>query len=222
MLFSLEMDNRTMTERLAVRAAKTPKRLLFYNEAIAEETYGKLVAGARSLSGIPLLLCDRPGLTVGDVRSYCALERMRNGLDLVIVDHAQIVAGDQMKRGDKDRGRYLELRMIAEALRGMAKEWGLPVVLMAQMNPVPAERKDKRPRLSEIRESNDMGNTADAAVLIYQKRNEDTGEVESTSLIVAKNRHGRRGEVTVEFQADLHNFSEPLSATRQDGSEPFD
>jgi replicative DNA helicase len=136
---------------------------------------------------------------------------MRGGLDLVIVDHAQIVASERVK-GDKDRGRYLELRLIAEGLREMAKEWRIPVVLMAQMNPVSAERKNKRPKLSEIRESNDMGNTADAAVLIYQERNENTDEIDSTELIVAKNRHGRRGTVVVGFEGALHNFAEPTTA----------
>lgn len=212
LLFSLEMDNLTMAERLAVREARREKRDMFaWNPTVGAEAYNALVAGARRLSGRPLLLCDRPGLTLADVRGYCALERMRGGLDLVIVDHAQIVASERVK-GDKDRGRYLELRLIAEGLREMAKEWRIPVVLMAQMNPVSAERKNKRPKLSEIRESNDMGNTADAAVLIYQERNENTDEIDSTELIVAKNRHGRRGTVVVGFEGALHNFAEPTTA----------
>ena len=174
---------------------------------LSDEEQDRLMHGARGINtfGQRLLIDETPGITLHELRSRCRRYKREKGLDLVLIDYLQLMAGSQTAQR---QGREREISEISTGLKALAKELAIPVVAAAQLNRGPDARPDKRPRVSDLRESGSMEQDADQIVFIYRDdyynpNSEDAGKSE---IIVAKNRHGETGTVQLAWMPNFVSF----------------
>lgn len=201
-VFSLEMSteelaNRMLSSHSGVMNSKFRKGDLVDNEWI------RLNQSAEILSKTDIYLDDTPGITVPQIKAK--LRRLKN-VDLVIIDYLQLM--DSAKKTDS---RTQEVSDISRALKLMAKEFGIPVIALSQLSRGPESRPDKRPQMSDLRESGAIEQDADMILLLYRddyynKENSETPGI--CECIVAKNRHGSAGTVELVWSGANTRFSD--------------
>jgi replicative DNA helicase len=155
------------------------------------------------VSSAPLFIDDSPNLTMMEIRAKARRLKQRHDLRLLIVDYLQL-----MQSGKKVESRQLEVSEFSRQLKLLAKELDVPVVAVSQLNRGPEQRTDKRPMLSDLRESGSIEQDSDMVVLLHR---EDAYDRESTrpgeaDLIVAKHRNGPTATITVAFQGHYSRF----------------
>ncbi len=186
---SLEMSRDEVTDRVAADIASVDVGRLTRRE-LRPEDWERLKTAQASASGWPLKVVDRADQTVSGVRARARdVSRRKGGLGLVVVDYLQL-----MKPSDSKAPRQEQVASISRGLKLLAKEMQVPVVALAQVNRGPMNRTDKRPAMSDLRESGSIEADADEIVLLHRDDKESPGEIE---FIVEKNRHGRTGTVAL-------------------------
>jgi replicative DNA helicase len=190
--------------------------------------WARLIEAQKYLNGLPIQVDDQPRLSVNQMRQRARRMKRRTGLDLVIIDHLQLV-----RQGGKQESRRVEIGDVTSSLKAIAKELDVPVLLLSQINRGVESRDDKRPTLSDLKESGDIEQDADVVMFLYReeyyasrtepKRKEfETSERYAERLadwqrnlddikclaeiIVAKNRHGRTGVAKVAFNGERQRF----------------
>jgi replicative DNA helicase len=159
------------------------------------------------LSDAPIYIDDSPNLSVLEMRSKARRLKKNYGLDLLIVDYIQLISGSS-----KIENRTLELSEISRQLKGLAKELNLPVLCLSQLSRKVEDRNDKRPILSDLRESGAIEQDADLVVFIYResyyKREKTEGEVpdNTSEIIIAKQRNGPQGVAKLAFLSQFTRF----------------
>jgi replicative DNA helicase len=213
-LFTMEMDRAEVIDRLI--AAESGVSLEYITSATLTEQAWDRIAGAQSrFADSKLIIDDTPRITISHIRARLRGMARREPAQLAIVDYLQLMAPPQ---GGKGENRQQEVSALVGSLKAIAREFRIPVVMLCQLNRGPEQRQDKRPHLSDARESGSVDNDSDVAILIHR---EDFYEPESprageADLIVDKNRNGRRGTATVGFHGQFARFVDlawtPLSA----------
>jgi replicative DNA helicase len=155
------------------------------------------------VSEAPLFIDDSPNLTMMEIRSKARRLKQRNDLKLVVIDYIQL-----MSSGKKVESRQLEVSEFSRQLKLLAKELEIPVVALSQLNRGPEQRTDKKPMLSDLRESGSLEQDADLVILLnrpdlYDKESERAGEAD---FDVAKHRNGATKTITVAFQGHYSRF----------------
>ncbi|MGA1502662.1 MAG: DnaB-like helicase C-terminal domain-containing protein, partial [Candidatus Nanopelagicales bacterium] len=163
----------------------------------------KLATKMGTVSEAPLFIDDSPNLTMMEIRAKCRRLKQRHDLRLVVVDYMQL-----MTSGKKVESRQQEVSEFSRSLKLLAKELDVPVVAVSQLNRGPEQRTDKRPMLSDLRESGSLEQDADMVILLHR---EDAYERESprageADFIVAKHRNGPTSTITVAFQGHYSRF----------------
>jgi len=158
-----------------------------------------------AISDSPLFIDDSPNLTISEIRAKCRRLKQKHDLKLVVVDYLQL-----MSSGKKVESRQQEVSEFSRSLKLLAKELEVPVVAISQLNRSPEQRQDKRPMLSDLRESGSLEQDSDVVMLIhredaYDRESPRAGEAD---LIVAKHRNGPTATVTVSFQGHYSRFVE--------------
>ncbi|GAB6901970.1 replicative DNA helicase [Kineosporia succinea] len=200
---SLEMSRDEVTDRVAADIASVDVGRLTRRE-LRPEDWERLKTAQASASGWPLKVVDRADQTVSGVRARARdVSRRKGGLGLVVVDYLQL-----MKPSDSKAPRQEQVASISRGLKLLAKEMQVPVVALAQVNRGPMNRTDKRPAMSDLRESGSIEADADEIVLLHRDDKESPGEIE---FIVEKNRHGRTGTVALAWAP---HFSRVASMAR--------
>jgi replicative DNA helicase len=201
-IFSLEMSRNEITMRLLSAEAKVPLHHM-RNGKMTDEDWAKLARKMGEVSEAPLFIDDSPNLTMMEIRAKARRLKQRHDLRMIIIDYMQL-----MTSGKKVESRQLEVSEFSRSIKLLAKELEVPVIAISQLNRGAEQRSDKRPMLSDLRESGSLEQDADMVILLHR---EDAYERESTrpgeaDFIVAKHRNGPTADVVVAFQGHYSRF----------------
>ena len=201
-IFSLEMSRNEITMRMLSAEARVP---LHHMRAgtMGEEEWGRLARRMGEISAAPLFIDDSPNMNMMEIRAKCRRLKQRNELRLVIIDYLQL-----MSSGKKVESRQQEVSEFSRQLKLLAKELDVPVVAISQLNRGPEQRTDKKPMLSDLRESGSIEQDADMVILLHREDayDRDHPRQGEADLIVAKHRNGPTKTVTVAFQGHYSRF----------------
>ena len=200
--FSLEMTRSEITMRLLSAEAKVPLHHI-RNGKMDSSDWDKLARHMGKVSSAPMFIDDSPNMTMMEIRAKARRLRQRHDLRLIVIDYLQL-----MTSGRKVESRQLEVSEFSRQIKLLAKELGVPIIALSQLNRGPEQRADKRPMMSDLRESGSIEQDADMVVLLHR---DDAYEKESTrpgeaDLIVAKHRNGATRDITVAFQGHYSRF----------------
>jgi replicative DNA helicase len=201
-IFSLEMTRNEITMRLLSAEAKIPLNHM-RNGNMNDDDWTRLARKMGEVSSSPLFIDDSPNMTMMEIRAKARRLKQRHDLRLIVIDYMQL-----MTSGKKVESRQLEVSEFSRQIKLLAKELEIPVVALSQLNRGPEQRSDKRPMMSDLRESGSLEQDADMVILLHR---EDVYERESTrpgeaDLIVAKHRNGPTRDLTVAFQGHYSRF----------------
>jgi len=202
--FSLEMSREQLAMRLLSNESFVDNQKLVTGH-LSEEDWGKLSIASSALSQTDIRVDDNPAITVAEMNAKC---RRLDNLGLVLVDYLQLMtAAAPGKTGDN---RVTVVSEISRALKIMAKELNVPVICLSQLSRANESRTDKRPILSDLRESGAIEQDADAVMFLYRDDyyNENSEEKNIAECIVAKNRHGETGTVKLQWLPQYTTFSD--------------
>ena len=201
-IFSLEMGKNEITMRLLSAEARIPLQNM-RKGTMREEDWTRLARTMGEVSEAPLFIDDSPNMSLMEIRAKCRRLKQKHDLKLVIVDYLQL-----MSSGKRVESRQQEVSEFSRALKLLAKELEVPVIALSQLNRGPEQRTDKRPMMSDLRESGSIEQDADLVILLhredmYEKESPRAGEAD---FIVAKHRNGPTDTITVAFQGHYSRF----------------
>jgi replicative DNA helicase len=199
-MFSLEMSRWEIGMRLLCSEARVPWDLI-RNKRVAADDWSRIAQAADTLHDSPLFIVDSGNVTLVDIRAKARrLAARRQGLGLIIVDYLQLMS--HTRRVDN---RQQEIAEISRGLKMLAKELSIPVIAVSQLNRDPERRQDKRPQLSDLRESGAIEQDADVVMFIHRD-DFDPAKKGLADLIVAKHRNGPTGTIQLTFLPHLTQF----------------
>ena len=202
--FSLEMSREQLAMRLISGESFVDNKKLVTGK-LGEEDWTKIAAASAALNQTQILIDDNPSLSVADMNAKC---RRVDNLGLVVIDYLQLMtsAGGPTRSGDN---RQQIVSDISRALKIMAKELNVPVVCLSQLSRGPESRSDKRPMLSDLRESGAIEQDADIVMFLYRDDyyNDDSENHNLAECIIAKNRHGETRTVELQWLPEYTTFS---------------
>lgn len=203
-IFSMEMSNEQIVQRLVSSETGISTQKLRQGQ-LDEREWALFVEATGNLSGVKVYMDDTPALTPLQMRTKCRRLYSEYGLDLVMVDYLQLMTSG-MGHGDN---RVQEISFISRNLKQLARELNVPVIAAAQLSRAVEQRQDKRPQLSDLRESGSIEQDADVVLFIYRDEvyNEETERPNQADVIVAKHRNGPTGSIALYFRKELTQFS---------------
>ncbi len=201
-IFSLEMSKHEITMRLLSAEAKVPLHHMRAG-SLSDEDWSKLARRMGEIADAPLYIDDSPNMTMMEIRAKARRLKQRNDLKLIVIDYLQL-----MTSGKKVESRQQEVSEFSRALKLLAKELEVPVIAMSQLNRGSEQRQDKKPMLSDLRESGSIEQDADMVMMIhredmYEKESPRAGEAD---IMLVKHRNGPTANVTVAFQGHYSRF----------------
>ena len=157
---------------------------------------------------------DTPGISISELRSKCRKYKLEHGLDIIIIDYLQLMTGSV---GKSSESRQQEVSDISRQLKGLARELNVPVVSLSQLSRAVESRPDKRPMLSDLRESGAIEQDADVVMFIYRDEyyNKDSEFKKQAEIIIAKQRNGPVGTVNLAWLGEYTKFA---NLSRQEDS----
>ncbi len=224
--FSLEMSSLQLVTRLIVSETELPSNRI-RNGRLEEYEWKQLEYKIKSLVDAPIYIDDTPAISIFELRAKCRRLKVQHHVQMIIIDYLQLMTG----LGDTKGNREQEVSTISRALKSIAKELDVPVVALSQLNrSVELRSGNKRPQLSDLRESGAIEQDADLVLFIHRPEKYDIFEDEKgnstlglAEIIVAKHRNGPVGEITLRFKDEFAKFSEldalqPLLSAQPEGS----
>ena len=201
--FSLEMSREQLAMRLLSNESFVDNQKLVTGK-LTEEDWNKLSIASSALSQTDIRVDDNPAITVAEMNAKC---RRLDNLGLVVIDYLQLMTA--AAPGKSGENRVTVVSEISRALKIMAKELNVPVICLSQLSRANESRTDKRPMLSDLRESGAIEQDADEVMFLYREDyyNKDTPEQNVAECIVAKNRHGETGTVKLQWLPQYTTFS---------------
>ncbi len=235
--FSLEMSAEQLATRILAERSKINSHGI-RTGGLSNDDFARLVVASQELGNLPLYIDDTPAITVSAIRTRCRRLARQNktaghhGLGLIVIDYLQLIAP---ARGERSENRVQEISAITRGLKALAKDLDVPVLALSQLSRAVEQREDKRPQLSDLRESGTIEQDSDVVMFVfreqyYLERSEPSQKPEETSerfherhskwhercemahnlaeVLVAKQRHGPIGTVRLHFEADFTHFSD--------------
>jgi len=210
--FSLEMASVQLVQRLISMEAEINSNKL-RNGQLEEFEWRKLHAAVDKLSQIPIYIDDTPGINIFELRAKCRRLKQNHNISMIVIDYLQLMAGPP---NGKNGNREQEISAISRALKGLAKELHVPVIALSQLSrAVESRGGEKRPMLSDLRESGAIEQDADMVTFIYRPGYYGVGDGELdtpnnlTEIIIAKHRNGGLGTVNLRFVPHYVKFEDP-------------
>ena len=203
-VFNLEMSREQLALRLLASEAFIDMQKLTTGK-LSEEEWTKLCMASASLSQTDIRIDDNPTVTVADINAKC---RRLDNLGLIVIDYLQLMNGSGYGKGGDNR--VTVVAEISRALKIMAKELNVPVICLSQLSRAVEGRQDKRPILSDLRESGAIEQDADSVMFLYRDEyyNENTEDKGLAECIVSKNRHGETGTVKLQWFGPYQTFTD--------------
>ncbi len=203
-VFNLEMSREQLAMRLLASESFIELQKLTTGK-LSEDEWNKLCMASAALSQTDIRIDDNPSVTVADINAKC---RRLDNLGLIVIDYLQLMQGSGYGKGSDNRVTVVS--DISRALKIMAKELNVPVVCLSQLNRAAESRSDKRPMLSDLRESGAIEQDADSVMMLYRDDyyNPDTEDKNIAECIVAKNRHGETGTVKLQWFGPYQTFTD--------------
>ena len=203
-IFSLEMSREQLVSRLLSRASLVPSQNLLTGQ-LSEQQWRDVAAAANTLSESPILIDDNPTLTVSDMNAQC---RMVKDLDLVVIDYLQLMQSAGSGHSWSNESRTQAVSDISRMLKIMAKQLDVPVICLSQLSRANESRQDKRPMLSDLRESGAIEQDADVVIGLYRDGyyNRECENPNLAEAIVLKNRKGQTGTVNLTWVPEYTTF----------------
>ncbi|OQB14476.1 MAG: Replicative DNA helicase [Firmicutes bacterium ADurb.Bin193] len=204
-IFSLEMSREEIANRVWFSEALVESKKIRTGDMKAED-WSRLVTAITVLAGAKIFIDDTSVITAMEIRSKCRRLAAEHGLDLIIIDHIQL-----MEASRRTENRQQEITEISRSLKMLAKDLEVPVIALSQLSRVSATRPDKskRPVLTDLRESGAIEQDADVVLMIHRDDyyNEDSEHPGEAEIIIAKNRNGETGVVHLYFQKEFTKFT---------------
>ncbi len=233
--FSLEMSAEQLAARILSEASEVPSEQIRRGD-MTEGEFRRFVEAAKTLETCPLYIDDTPALPISQVAARCRRLKRTHGLDVIMVDYLQLLRGTG--RGEN---RVQEVSEITMGLKAIAKELNIPVIALSQLSRTVESREDKRPQLSDLRESGSIEQDADVVMFVYRdeyyKEREKPGDHElekmaawqavmeqvhgKAEVIIGKQRHGPIGSVELAFEGRFTRFSDLAQKWQGDGRDGF-
>ena len=203
-IFNLEMSREQLAMRLLASESFIDMQKLATGK-LTDEEWGKLCMASAALSQTDVRIDDNPSVTVADINAKC---RRLDNLGLVVIDYLQLMQGSGY--GKNSENRVTVVGDISRSLKIMAKELNVPVICLSQLSRAVESRTDKRPILSDLRESGAIEQDADSVMFLYRDEyyNENTEDKGLAECIVAKNRHGETGTVKLQWFGPYQTFAD--------------
>ncbi len=235
--FSLEMSADQLATRILAESSGISGENLRMGK-ISQADFRNLARAAAELENLPLFIDDTPGLTIAALRTRARRLKRQRGIGLIVVDYLQLLQGTG--KGGGEQNRVQEISEISRGLKTLAKELHVPVLALSQLSRQVEQREDKRPQLSDLRESGSIEQDADIVLFVYREEyyvqakepkrpiegddakiweahetwQQDMSRVYGLSeLIIAKQRHGATGKVKMKFDAKITRFSDYVEET---------
>lgn len=214
-IFSLEMSKEQLVQRMLCSEAEIDSQKVRTGN-MQRKDWDKLTKSMESFSEAPLYIDDTAGCTLTDIRAKCRrLAMEEKNLGLIVIDYLQLMEGV----GKEDR--IQQISAISRGLKGLAREINVPVIALSQLSRAVEQRKDRRPMLSDLRESGAIEQDADIVMFIYRddyyNREEGDGDTPKTpgkegksDIIIAKHRNGPVGDFELLFQSNITKFKNPI------------
>jgi replicative DNA helicase len=204
--FSLEMSKEQLFMRMLASEARIDTYRLLSGQ-IGQREYGQITQALETLSEAQLFIDDTAGIGVLEMRAKARRLQAEHGLSVLAVDYIQLMTG----RG-RFENRTLELASISRSLKGLAKELSIPIVVLSQLSRAPEARSDRRPQLSDLRESGALEQDADVVALIFReemyKHGDEPSETDGVAeIILAKQRNGPTGTIKLAFLREQTRFA---------------
>jgi replicative DNA helicase len=204
LVFSMEMPEEQLGDRSLAGASKINLSRLRMGR-LSHTDWNDLSIAAEKISALPVFIDDSPALHYSEIRRRSRLAFKKHGIQLVVIDYLQLMRGDSGKGN-----REAEIASISRAMKALAKELSIPVLVLAQLNRELEKRNDKRPMLSDLRESGSQEQDADVVLFIYRdeiyNKSDNNSNRGTAEIIVAKHRNGPVGFVRVTFNSETTTF----------------
>lgn len=203
-IFSLEMSKEQLVNRLFSLESRVDAQTL-RNGNLSDAEWEKLIEGAGVVGRSNLIIDDTPGISISELRSKCRKYKLEHDLKLVIIDYLQLMSGS----GKGSDSRQQEISDISRSLKSLARELQVPVVALSQLSRAVEQRPDKRPMMSDLRESGAIEQDADVIMFIYRDDyyNKDTDRKNISEIIIAKQRNGPIGTVELVWLPQYTKFA---------------
>jgi replicative DNA helicase len=203
-VFSLEMSKEQLMMRIMCTEAAVDSQKI-KDGSLDNTEMQRLMEASGPLQASKLFIDDSAGATVASIRSKCRRLKAQQGLDLVIIDYMQLMQGTG-NGSRKNDNRQQEISDMTRAMKLLARELDLPIILLSQLNRGPELRQDHRPMISDLRESGSIEQDADMVILLYRAAVYDETAGTESEAIVAKNRHGPIETCKLVFQGEYTRF----------------
>ena len=223
--FSLEMSSEQLSTRILSEQSRIKSNDIRRGK-INQDDFEKFIEASKKLENLPLFIDDTPAITISTLSNRARRIKRLHGLDLIVVDYIQL-----MRSGNyKNEGRVQEVAEITQGLKALAKELDVPVVALSQLSRAVEQRDDKKPQLSDLRESGSIEQDADVVMFVYreeyylEKLEPRVGTAEHVEwqekmslvhnlaeLIIGKQRHGPTGIIRLEFESSFTKFKDSTS-----------
>ena len=203
-VFSLEMSKEQLVNRLFSLESHVDAQLLRTGN-LKDTDWEKLIEGAGIIGKSRLIIDDTSGISIAEMRSKCRKFKLEQNLDLIIIDYLQLMSGSS-KRSNESRQQ--EISEISRSLKGLARELNVPVIALSQLSRAVESRNDKRPMLSDLRESGAIEQDADVCMFIYRDDyyNHDSEDKNIAEIIIAKQRNGPIGTIRLAWMPQYTRF----------------
>ncbi len=222
--FSLEMSAEQLATRILAEVSEVPSEKIRKGE-VRDVEFRRFVEASQKLASVPLYIDDTPALSIAQVRTRARRLKRQFGLGLVVIDYLQLLRGSG--NGRAAESRVLEVSEITRGLKAIAKELSVPVLALSQLSRAVEQRDDKRPQLSDLRESGTIEQDSDVVMFIYreeyylERKQPAEGTAEHTAwqaemervhniaeIIIGKHRHGPVGTDKMHFEGQFTKFSD--------------
>lgn len=204
-IFSLEMSKEQLVNRLLSLESQVDAQALRTGN-MKDSDWEKLIEAAGIIGQSNLIIDDTPSISISELRSKCRKYKMEHGLDLIIIDYLQLMSGSV---GGRSESRQQEISDISRSLKALARELNVPVIALSQLSRAVEQRPDKRPMLSDLRESGAIEQDADVVMFIYRDEyyNKDSEYKKQAEIIIAKQRNGPVGTVHLAWLGEYTKFA---------------
>jgi len=226
--FSLEMSADQLATRILAEETEIPSEKLRRGDITDDEFTRKIVPASKDLAQLPFFVDDTGAISISLLRSRARRLKRTNNIGMIIVDYLQLVRGSNSRRNDN---RVQEISEVTQALKALAKDLNVPVIALSQLSRAVESRDDKRPQLSDLRESGAIEQDADVVMFVYREEyyemrkqpTEGTPEhvewqdrmgriANLAEVIIGKQRHGPIGRVVLHFESAFTKFSDHIQS----------